>query len=213
MNHLELTDIELFDCIRQKDDQEAFTLLFRRYWHFLYQTVLNKTGDDGKAQDMVQEIFVHLWENRQSISVLSSFKSYLGGIARNKIFDYYKQSRKHDEQLLQLSWYMEQSDTDLPPDAITIRRQQEEHFDRSVDNLPNSIREIYLLRACDRFSYEEIAEKLNIKQQTARNAYSRAIALLHQGVGSMDFSLLFFILLSLPFTVVRVRLFFLPFYC
>jgi RNA polymerase sigma-70 factor (ECF subfamily) len=189
MSQSELTDTELLERIRQKDDQEAFTLLFRRYWFSLYQTVLNKTGDDGQAQDMVQEIFVHLWENRQSITILSSFKQYLGGMIRNRVFDYYKRSRRHNEQLLQLSRYLEQADTDYSRENIRNRGQQEDNFDRAVDSLPERIREIYLLRTRDRYSYEKIAEKLNIKQQTARNAYSRAITLLYENTGNMAFTL------------------------
>jgi RNA polymerase sigma factor (sigma-70 family) len=184
MDKLRLTDIDLFKLIQQ-DDEEAFAVFFRRHWESLYKLVLHKTGDTLAAQDMIQEIFVHLWEKRHSIKVSTTLAQYLSGVVRNQVFDFYRQSKKQSAQLVQLGQWIEATvDTSPQHDTIRERQSMEEIFDRAVEQLPTRMREIYLLRTRDRLSYEHIATQLQIKPQTARNAFSRAVTLLAEHTGN-----------------------------
>lgn len=186
MEAAELSDSELFRLVTQDDDQQAYTLLFRRHWLSLYQLILRKTGNASEAQDMIQEIFIQLWEKRHSIQIFGSPRQYMNGMVRNQVFDYFRQSQKHSEQLEQLGRYLEEAGIeDTSSETVKTRLSAETAFDNAVNNLPERIREIYLLRTRDRLSYETIAGLLNIKQQTARNAFSRAVALLTERTDSM----------------------------
>lgn len=194
MSIVELSDELLLKNIHQYDDHISFTILFRRHWKSLHKIVLSKTGDATVAEDLVQEIFVHLWENRHKLNAVISINGYLYGIARNKIFDYYRTSRKYGEAIALLDRYLK---SEAPPSTENLdeREIREKLFDKAVEDLPERTRKIYILRARDQYSYEEIAKALDIKPQTARNAYSRAISILHQSTdGLLIMVLLFYII-------------------
>lgn len=188
-------DSELFEGIRA-GDENAFTLLFQRHWKQLYTTALAKTADNAAAHDIVQELFLDLWEHRQSRTIHSSLQGYLYGMLRNRIFDYYRLSQKHEEQLQQLSLYLPEEEADLP-ELLSERAQKEQQFDEAVSNLPARIKEVYTLRCHNQYSFDTIAGILHIKPQTARNAYFRAKELLKQQASSYTISLLFFLLNNL----------------
>ena len=95
----DLDDDTLLQNMHLYNDQDAFTILFRRHWKPLYKTILAKTGDVEQADDIVQEIFVQLWERRDKINRIISLKGYLNGIAYNKVIDVYRYTKKQEDTL------------------------------------------------------------------------------------------------------------------
>ncbi len=187
----ETSDAELLENIHLFRDQQSFTLLFRRHYNALYQLVISKTGDAALAEDIVQEIFVHFWENSHRLVNILSVNAYLSRIARNKIFDFYRTSQKHDDLLARLGHLLKNDAIEeSTPDYLKERELKEQVFETAVEELPERIREIYTLRARTGYSYEEIAELLNIKPQSARNAYSKAVAMLYDATGNLALALL-----------------------
>lgn len=162
-------------------DQQAFTMLFQYHWKQLYNIALSKTGEDHTAQDIVQELFLHLWEQRDKLEVQGPLSNYLYGILRNRIFDHYRTTKKQALQLEQLSILISSDEAaPMPQEALQQRAEREQRFDAAVRNLPARIRQVYQLRSQERYSFIDIASMLKIRPQTARNAYFRAKELLKQ---------------------------------
>jgi RNA polymerase sigma-70 factor (ECF subfamily) len=178
MSYTDMTDGELLDLLKE-EDALAFNTLFHRYWDRLYKTVLAKTGESQVAFDSIQDVFVQLWQQRQSLEIRESLPQYLAGMVRNKIFNYYRTSRRQQEQLKQLNILLAVTET-TEHHSINVKEEWEKEiaWEKAVDNLPGRMKEIYILRSRRQYSFRTIAETLNIKQQTAKNAFSRATELL-----------------------------------
>ncbi|MDX5345987.1 MAG: sigma-70 family RNA polymerase sigma factor, partial [Hymenobacteraceae bacterium] len=72
------------------DDAPAFESLFRSYYSGLCHFALKFVRDKETAEELVQDLFVHLWENRHTLQISGSVKSYLFTATRNRAFNYLK---------------------------------------------------------------------------------------------------------------------------
>lgn len=178
MSYTEMTDGELLLLLKE-ENATAFNTLFNRFWDRLYQTALAKTGEQQAAFDIVQDVFVQLWLQRNSLDITESLPQYLAGMVRNKIFNYYRTSRRKNEQLKQLTELLIAT-ADTEHQAVNIKEEREKDmaWEKAVDNLPGRMKEVFILRSRHQYSFRNIAETLNIKTQTAKNAFSRAQELL-----------------------------------
>ena len=180
MSYNDITDSDLLQLLK-KDDAAAFNTLFARYWDKLHRTALAKTGERQAAFDIVQDIFVQLWQQRMEPVIRESLPQYLAGMVRNKIFNYYRSSRRQHEQMRELTELMAVTmDTEQYSINIKEQAENEKAWDQAVDNLPGRMKEVYLLRSRHQYSFRSIADTLKIKPQTAKNAFSRAQELLRE---------------------------------
>jgi RNA polymerase sigma factor (sigma-70 family) len=182
MGHSPFTEEELLERLKA-DDAEAFNILFHKNWNNCYRLALAKTGDEQVSSDIVQDIFVHIWLRRDSLEIQESLAQYLSGAVRNQVFNYYRTNRRETEALKQLGRTM---DGDLTADHTAGDKQEtalkEMALENAVNNLPDRMKDVYLLRIRHEYSFRDIAETLNIKPQTAKNAFSRAVALLRENL-------------------------------
>ncbi|MBD1364652.1 sigma-70 family RNA polymerase sigma factor, partial [Mucilaginibacter sp. ZT4R22] len=89
----------LINQLRQ-DNQLAFTQLYDLYSHRLYRNILRMVKDDHIAQELLQDLFLKIWEKRHSINAESSFKSYLYKIAENLVYGHFRGMAK-DKRLIE----------------------------------------------------------------------------------------------------------------
>ena len=193
MSYHELSDTALLERLKNSDT-EAFNALFHGHWKWLYKAACDKTGDAQAAFDLVQDIFVQLWLQRASLEIRESLEQYLSGALRNQVFNYYRASRRKKEQLRVLG-NMLAAATESADDDQKERARRETDLERAVDSLPRRIKDVYLLRIQHEYSFRDIADRLNIKPQTAKNAFSRALVLLRENLSQE--LLLLLILLSI----------------
>jgi RNA polymerase sigma factor (sigma-70 family) len=178
MSYFQMTDGELLLLLKE-ENAAAFNALFSRFWDRLYHTALAKTGEPQAAFDIVQDIFVQVWLQRNSLDIKESLPQYLAGMVRNKIFNYYRTNRRKNEQLKQLTeLIIATADTEHQAVNPKEEREKDMAWEKAVDNLPGRMKEIFILRSRYQYSFRNIAEVLNIKTQTAKNAFSRAQELL-----------------------------------
>lgn len=174
-------DINVLSLIR-KSDQDAFNSLYEQEWKNLYVFALQKTGNKDDAADLVQNVFTDLWDNRQKIPDISvSTRFYLRGILVHKIARYFRAkglSQKHQENF---SAYLGASIA-VTTDTVSGREseaQQKARFDfisHAIDDLPEKMRNIFVLSCTRDYSVAEIAGIFNISCQTVKNQVSNALA-------------------------------------
>src|SRR5437879_337067 len=92
------SDIELLAQIK-KDDRFAFNILFDRYWKKLYQTALARLIDDVEAQDLIQEIFIKIWQRRKNLEIRTSLENYLQRSVRLSVISHFRSKKNSDVQL------------------------------------------------------------------------------------------------------------------
>lgn len=149
---------------------------FRCYYKPLCLYAMHYLHDMDLVEDVVQDCFVELWERMNVKQKVSSVKSYLYMMVRNRCLDILKKDNQIDHN-------------SLPSDLENII-QDEEAEERSmiearlwtaIDSLPEKCREVFLLSKRDGLKYKEIGDKLNISVKTVENQVAKAIKTLKEG--------------------------------
>jgi RNA polymerase sigma-70 factor (ECF subfamily) len=174
-----INDEELFIFNRVVDgDKEAFRFFFEKYYPDLCNLVNIYVHDAVASEEIVQDIFIYLWEKKETIKISSSVKSYLFQASKNKSLNYLRDERKKLDIHQQLS-SRNNIDTEQP-DSVMNANQLQEIIENAINKLPERSREIYLLAKEKKLSYKEIAQKLDISVKTVETQMSRALKSLRE---------------------------------
>lgn len=170
ISQFETADVSLLDRL-QHDDREAFNLLFEKYWTSAYEKALKRINDPVAAKDIVQEIFIHIWEHRHT--AISNFAGYLHISIRNRVFQLlrHKKYREH---------FVDPADSVFDKaehrDATNLQRKEFYHsFENLVASLPPKRQEIFRMRYTEEMNTKQIAVKLGLTQKTVQNQLGKAV--------------------------------------
>lgn len=157
-------------AIRERNDKDAFGAIYRIYWDDLYKHALRRVRNEQQAEDLVQELFIQFWEQRERLDTTMNLPAYLYGILKYKIIDFFN-SNKIKPQLLDL-WatdlhqYVQQN-----PDELETYHALERLLDRELDSMPTNMKQAILLK-WDKLSIRDIAARLGLSEQTVKNNIS-----------------------------------------
>jgi RNA polymerase sigma-70 factor (ECF subfamily) len=175
--HKKHTDQFLLDLIR-KDDRKAFTELYNRYWDKTFAVAMHRLGDEHEAEEVVQEVFLSIWQRRATIELTHSVATYLSVAVKYKVISHLaKQHRRQlqRDELTISSPVMENSTTDwLHEKELRLL------LERSINRLPEKCRIVFLLSRDENKTYAEIAAELNISQKTVEAHMSKALSTLRE---------------------------------
>lgn len=166
----------------------GFSEIYNRYWAPLYRHAYRLLKDKIAAEDVVQEVFVNLWDKISTLAVQDSLNSYLYAIVRNRILNIIQKEKIHSEYIRSFACFMEQSE------AITDHRVREkmlrEKIEKEVAHLPTKMRHIFEMSRTEHRSYREIAEELELSDKTVKKQVSNAIKILRLKLsGFISFSI------------------------
>ncbi|WP_316815164.1 RNA polymerase sigma factor [Pedobacter nyackensis] len=166
-----IADQDLLILIRH-DDKDAFTTLFDRYWQRLFQSAKARLGGDDAAKDIVQEIFIKLWQRRSDLNIKGPLENYLQGAVRLSVISHYN-SKKVNQVLLEDSLdrinILEDS-----IESLTDYLDMEQTLTEAVELMPEMLKKIYQLRS-ENLSVREIAGTLGLAEQTVKNYISEVL--------------------------------------
>jgi RNA polymerase sigma-70 factor, ECF subfamily len=167
----------------QKDDRIAFYNLYERYCRRLHGFVLRYVKQKEDAEEIVQEVFVKIWESRNKIYDYSSFESFLFTIAYNTTISLL---RKRTVETKYLDHLKSLQQPDISPDLI-----DEIHFNElneRVHSLLNELtprqKEIFQLSREEGLTHDEIAIKLDISVNTVKKHIANTLAFLKSQIDS-----------------------------
>lgn len=160
-------------------DRESFNQVFRRYYSPLVRFCVRFVADTDIAAEIVQDLFVKLWSNREKLSFNTSFESYMLTSVRNSAITYINIERSHAEANLRV--YSEESDNNDPSETLQSNN-LEESYRQILKTMPEKRREVFLASRFDGLKYAEIAEKLGISPKTVEAQMSAAIKQLREGL-------------------------------
>ncbi len=147
----------------QRGDRRAFADLVGFYWDRLYRWVFHLTHDSHLAEDIVQESFLRAFRALGSFRPGTNFQAWLFRIAHNALANHRRASRRVRQQLPDNELVTREGPQDLPRN-----REAKRHLARPVGRLPTDFRAAFLLRVEEDLSFREIAQVLNITEETAR---------------------------------------------
>lgn len=154
-------------------DQIAFERLYRRYSKPLYWKLQRLVKDSAEADELLQDLFVKVWEKREQIIIQQSFEAYLYRIAQRMVVDYFRKLARQSrmQQQVQLS-----SDgmTEHVEEYISAKETQK-LLDDAIAQLPEQRRRAFTLCKIEGKSHQEAAEIMNISPNTVHNHLVKAV--------------------------------------
>ncbi len=158
----------------QDGDEEAFARLFYAYKDKLFGFLLGITKSDAKTKDLVQDVFLKIWQNRATISEIENFNAYIYFIAQNQAIDQFRKSSKELFSSVELLNSEEDVSTPNPANAL-INKETREKIDEALNQLPPQQKKIFVLHNEYGFKHHEIAEQLNLSVSTTQNHMREAL--------------------------------------
>lgn len=161
--------------------KDAFSVMYDTYFPKLLRFSQTYVKEEEEAEQIVQDIFIYLWEHKELIPTLQNVNAYLFALVRNRCVDYlrkevYQEAQKGslsevENKELQLKMYsLEMFDDDRLSEADI-----EELLRQAIGRLPERCREIFIMSRLQNLKYKEIAEKLSISPNTVENQIVIAI--------------------------------------
>lgn len=174
-------DIDLWGRLRG-GDRDAFSGLYERYLNCLYNYASKICKDRDFVEDCIQDVFVALWKYRKNLSPTTSVKYYLFRSLRSRLF----KSADGAGWALQdgVHWNEVERLVDLSPEeelmAVESVDERTRKLRKYLHNLSPRQYEAIVLRFYDEFTYEEIADIMQVNPQSIRNLIQRGLLQLRQ---------------------------------
>jgi len=174
---LEITEKTVSELIA--GNQQAFDLIFKTYYIPLCNFSMKIVKDKESAEEIVQDLFVTVWEKHQKLKINVSIKSYLYRSVANNSVRYVKK-----RNLFISNDTMKNLETEFESDSSEIIAlvEMEEKIHGFIRQLPPKCQEIFKMSRFEEFKYNQIAEKLNISIKTVEAQITKAIKFLHENV-------------------------------
>jgi len=169
----------------------AFNALFEAYSGRLYRFAFGYLKSVEECEELVQEVFTRIWENRKSIKSEYSFKSYLFTIAFNII-------KKHFRREATIAEYFNRrvsEDFDLETTKKINYDSLFQYISELADQLPGRRKEIFKKSRFDGYSIKEIAKELNISHKTVENQLTEALQFLRNNIKRENIPAVLFLIL------------------
>ena len=165
-------DYELVERL-QKGDVEAFDLIYNKYSGKLYAFGLKYLRSTAEAEELVQLVFLKIWENYKNLKKESSFKSYLFTIAYNDICKLFRK-RNYQQKFIDDTLYENFQSSSEAEDGIDYQSVLE-RVQQIIDKLPERQKTIFLKSRQEGKSTKEIAEEVGLSPGTIDNYISEAL--------------------------------------
>lgn len=180
------TDIELTSLLK-KDDRAAYTEIYDRYIYTLLNHAYNKTRNREEAKDAVHEVFAMLWSNRAKLDNVNNISGYLYTSLRNVILNQVAHKGVESKYMFSLLRFSKE-------EAETDHRVRENQLSQLIEDeiaaLPPKMREVFSLSRKAHLNHKEIAERLQISEQTVSKHITNALKILRLKLGIIAYLIL-----------------------
>lgn len=163
------SDEELMERV-QRSDQDAYNILFERHHARVYGYLMRRTRNPNVADDLFQETFLSVYRARHTWQKGRAFRPWLFAIAANAVRDNHRRDQRRP---------------DMTADDIAVKvfspcSDDRLNLERAIADMPETLRDAFLLGVVEGFDHREVAEQLEISTANARARISRGRAWLRQ---------------------------------
>lgn len=178
MNKVEDNNLLVFQLSQGSSD--ALRKLYDIYSKRLYGLVFATVKDHDETKDIVQKVFIKVWDNRETIRFEANFKSLLFTIARNLVYNFFKQ--RYNQMSLKDNISKKINIVEPSSDQSLIEEDLFNLLQDLIDKLPPRRKEIFVMNRFQAYTYKEIAEKLQISENTVDTQMRKALEFIKLGV-------------------------------
>lgn len=169
-------DHDLFSRLQQSDEK-AFETIFNTYYASLCLFATQFIGDDAKAEEIVQDLFVNLWSKRAQLRIDRSLKSYLFHAVKNQCLNWIQHGKVREKHAQSVKERFEQQ---VNESDYFLEVGLSEKIAESIESLPEKRREIFKLSREQGLKYQEIADQLGLSVKTVEAQMGLALKQLRE---------------------------------
>jgi len=148
-----------------QEDRKAFEIIYSKYWRPMLDSAWKGLHDKQAAEDLVQGVFLSLWQNRKQLEI-DNLEAYLKTAIRYKVLNYVVRTKRTHEFFESFYEIFRENNT---PEATFLAKNLMELIHSYAATLSVRRREIFMLYVQSRLSTKEIAETLGLSQKTVQN--------------------------------------------
>lgn len=177
---------ELIESIK-KGNPKSFELVFKTYYKRLCIFAFDYTRQLETAEDIVKDFFVVFWNNREKLEIKTSLSGYLFRSVRNACINYLLRNKERNKTISieEVNWVEikinEPLSNDYPLGNLLVKETENQIF-KEIEKLPERCREVFKLSRFKNLSHKEIAEQLNISENTVKVQIYRALKSLRKAI-------------------------------
>ncbi|GHE29841.1 RNA polymerase sigma factor [Sphingobacterium griseoflavum] len=175
-------------------DGSAFTALYHSYANRVFQFVMRYVKSPDLAEDLQQEIFLKMWENRKQFKAANAFRPYLLATTRNHVLDYLRRIAKSEAAQAEIIHHMplEAKGSDF----FLLEKEYQAYIAQAIGSLSPTARKVFQGCREERKTYNEVAAELGISRDAIKKHMVRAMKSIRVAI-EKDFDIYLLILLSL----------------
>jgi len=161
-----------------KGSKKAFLMLYEKYHAPLYRHALKFVKSSALAEDVVQDTFLKVWENRQTLRADLSFVGYINTVSRNQVLNTLKRA-SHETVLKKGILYAADRSRNSTEDAF-LDAEYEKMVNKAIEQLPSQRRLVFRMCRLEGKTYDEVAQKLGISKNTVKEHMVSALKSLRE---------------------------------
>ena len=157
-----------------KSDARAFDFIYQKYFQKLYGAAYKRLQNRELTEEVVQELFISLWERRSELTISSTLDSYLFSSIKYLTIAQFKKNNLFEQYSSTL--IPEENDLNFTEEMVAFD-ELNEAYQKALTTLPERCREVFVLKRTG-LSQREISEKLDISEKTVENQMTKALKML-----------------------------------
>lgn len=181
---------ELMKDVLENNSHRAFRQLFETFYPALCVFGKRYIESDEVVEDIIQEIFVMLWENRSKINIRTSVKNYLMTMTRNSCLNYLQHEKIVKEYVLEKE--IENAEAVNECDELLLLAELKKLFDDTLNALPVEYRKVFIMSRVHDRNYREIAEEMGISVKTVGRYKDKVDKILAESLKDYVTAIIFF---------------------
>ncbi len=185
-----LTTTKQTNKILNFKDLAVFDNIYRTYWAELFDVAYKRVQSTEKAEEIIQDLFVELWEKREQIEVKESVETFLFGALKFRILNYLRNEKVRETHLQVIRGETVAVTNNLEEEIYL--NDLESAYQNQVNNLPDKCRAAFELSRQEQLSFKEIALKLNVSVNTVEKHVGKALRVLRYNLKDFTVSVLLF---------------------
>jgi RNA polymerase sigma-70 factor (family 1) len=151
----------------------AYTEIYDRYYYLIFIFAYKKLRDEELTKDFVQDLFIKLWDKRDTLSENGKLSSYLYISIRSRIFDYFAHQKVQHKYLDFLKNY--QISAYEKTDHLIREKDLNHYIEKEIQALPKKMRQIFELSRKEHLTHREIAQRLDTSEHNVSKQIANAL--------------------------------------